>query len=222
MTHAPFTPGEVGSAGRALVPVARLLEEYAESSPAPSADLADRILSAVARQRPPTPPVLLLRSLRDGSLAAAAGYLAASLQAAIGARRSFPLAVRAQAIAVVLTAVIILGGGGVALAAGAAGVLQVIVPALAPRAAPAVEHSRPIAPGHSHVRQAPRRTPHSHKEDKRGSGATDHPGHGGGLGNGIGAGNNATGGSDDDSANGTERDSSGKKEKRSDVRTDQS
>lgn len=222
MTRAPFTPGEVGSAGRALVPVARLLEEYAESSPAPSADLAERILSAVARQLPPTPPVLLLRSLRDGSLAAAAGYLAASLQAALGARRSFPLAVRAQAIAVVLTAVIILGGGGVALAAGAAGVLQVVVPALAPRAAPAVEHSRPVAPGHSHVRQTPHRTPHSHKPNKHGPAGTDHPGAGGGAGNGSGAGNNGSGGSDEGSANRSERGTSGRKESRSNARTDQS
>jgi hypothetical protein len=222
MTHAPFTPGEVGSAGPALLPVARLLEEYArESSPTPNAELVGRIVTAVARHRPPTPPILLLRSLRDGSLTAAGGYLASSLQAAIGARRSFPLAVRAQAIAVVLTAVIILGGGGVALAAGAASVIRVIAPALLPRAVPAVEHSRPVNPGHSHVRQAPHRTPHAHKPDKHAPADPDHRGSGGGAGNGSGAGN-ASGNANEDSSNGDGRDNSGGKEKRNHARTDQS
>jgi hypothetical protein len=174
MTRA-FNAGEVGSAGPALVGIARLLEEYAaDCAPEPSTSFTERVVSAIAREQPPTPPILLLRSLRERSLPAAARYLAVSLQAAIGARRSFPLAVRAQAMAIVLVAVIVLGGGGVALAAGAAGLAHALAPVLAPPAAPALQHSRPVGPGHSHVRQEPRhKKPHpappaKGKQDKGG------------------------------------------------------
>jgi hypothetical protein len=186
MTRA-FNPGEVGRAGPALVGIAGLLEEYtADCAPEPSTGFTERVVSAITREQPPTPPILLLRSLRERSLPAAARYLAASLQAAIGARRSFPFAVRAQAMAIVLVAVIVLGGGGVALAAGAAGLAHALAPVLAPRAAPGTQHSRPVGPGHSHVRQEPRHKKPHHvppakgKQDDHGQGATNHEGSGGG------------------------------------------
>jgi hypothetical protein len=186
MTRA-YSAGELGRAGPALVGIARLLEEYAaDCAPEPSTGFTERVVSAIAREQPPTPPILLLRSLRERSLSAAARYLAASLQAAIGARRSFPLAVRAQAVAIVLVAVIVLGGGGVALAAGAAGLVDALTPVLAPRAAPALQHSRPVGPGHSHVRQEPRHKKPHHvppakgKQDDHGQGATKNEGSGGG------------------------------------------
>jgi hypothetical protein len=194
MTRVAFSAREVGGAGPALVGIAGLLEEYAaECSPKPSARFTERVLSAIAREQPPTPPMLVLRSLRERSLAGVARYLAVSLQAAVGARRSFPLAVRAQAIAIVLVAVIVLGGGGVALAAGAAGLAHALAPVFAPRAAPALQHSRPVAPGHSHVRQAPHHKLKPHhvppakgKPDDHGRGATTHEASGGGPSSGNG------------------------------------
>jgi hypothetical protein len=164
MKIGPFSPHEVGAAGPVLLPVARRLEEYAsEASPAPSAELADRIWMSIAREPAPTPPVLLVRALRNGSFTAAANYLAQSLQAAIGVRRSFPIAVRAQAIAVVLTAVIVLGGGGAALAAGAVGVVRALVPAIASELAPTAKQWRPIAHGMSHGKKVRQ---HGVKPDK--------------------------------------------------------
>jgi uncharacterized membrane protein YgcG len=211
MTRVAFSAREVGRAGATLVGIGQLLEEYAaECSPGPSAGLSERIVSAISREQPPTPPVLLLRSLRERSLTDAARYLAGSLQAAVGAQRSFPLAVRAQAIAIVLVAVIILGGGGVALAAGAAGLAQALAPVLAPRAAPAVQQSRPAAaPGFSHVRRAPHHKvkpdhvpPAKGKPDDPGRGGNKHEGSGGGRSSGK-------GGSDDTDTSGLNSSGSG-------------
>lgn len=195
MTRVAFSAREVGRAGAALVGIGQLLEEYAtECSPDPSVGFSERVVSAVAREQPPTPPILLLRSLRERSLAEAAHYLAGSLEAAIGARRSFGLAVRAQAIAVVLVALIVLTGGGVALAAGAAGLAHV----LAPRAAPAFQHSGPAAPGHSHVRRAPHHMLKPHQVPPA-KGKSDDHGRGGNKHEASGGGSNGKAGSDDSS-----------------------
>jgi hypothetical protein len=170
MKTRPFSPGEIGAAGAPLLSAARMLEEYASrAAPAPPAHLTDRIMSSIAREQAPTPPVLLVRALRNRSVEGTARYLALSLQAALGVRHAFPLAVRAQAIAVVLVAVIVLGGGGVALAAGAANVAHALLPAASSQA-PAVKHSRPVSHGMSHgkrVRQHGPKSPHAKSPDVR-------------------------------------------------------
>jgi hypothetical protein len=142
MKPKPFAPAELGAVGVALLPVAGELDEYASRASALApAQLVDRIMVSIAREPAPTPPVLLVRAVRNRSLRPAARYLAMSLEAALGVRRSVPLAVRAQAFAVVLIAVVLLGGGGVALGAGAAGVVQTLVPDLV-RPMPTVQQTQ--------------------------------------------------------------------------------
>jgi hypothetical protein len=150
MTAAAFSAVEIGGAGASLVAVARQLEAYAATSdPTPSANLVARIAAAVGNEPAPTPPVLFWRALSQGAAPAAFGYLAASVRAALGIGRVFPVAVRAQAIALILTVALVLAGGGAALAAGAAGVLHVLHPRPAPERPAVVDRSttpRPATP----------------------------------------------------------------------------
>lgn len=112
-----------------LGPVALRLEEYALATALSAPDgLARRVMSVVAVQAPPTPPVQFIRALASLSFAAALDRFAASLGAVLGVGRSFPPAVRAQALAVVLAVSLAFYGGSAAAAAGAGALLRALQP----------------------------------------------------------------------------------------------
>jgi hypothetical protein len=177
MTAVAFSVAEIAGEGvsrpsASLVSVARELEAYASvAAPTPSPALASRINAEIAREATPTPPVLFWRALTQGSTAAAFGYLATSARAALGIGRMFPAAVRAQAIALLLAVAIALLGGGAALAAGAATVLQALQPRHAPEIPAVVDRSATPSPDRKPDRDHPTEKPKDATPGNGGAGA---------------------------------------------------
>jgi len=101
--------------------MARELEVVADrSGAAPTADFAERVMSAVAAEPVPAPVTAAGSALRAGAVGAFLASLRDAWRVAIGG--GFPIAVRAQALALVLVVVAVVSGSGLA-AAGAAGLL---------------------------------------------------------------------------------------------------
>jgi hypothetical protein len=123
----------------------------------------------VVSEPAPTPPLLFWRALTQGAAPAAFGYLAASMRAALGIGRAFPVAVRAQAIALILTVALVLAGGGAALAAGAAGILHALQPRPAPERPAVVDRS--ATPSPDPARDTPTAKPKDAKPGNSGPGA---------------------------------------------------
>lgn len=133
----PFDIEELGVAdgaeAAALLGIARRLEGYAEATDAgPSSGFGDRVMAAVATERPPNP--------------LAAGGLVASLAAAWAIVRSSarPIAVRMQAAALLVVAAVAIGSVGSVVVVGAARVLAPDVPP--PSEAPIVSPSPSPSP----------------------------------------------------------------------------
>ena len=102
--------------------VARELEGLTErSGAAPGTDFAERVMSAVSREPTPAPARAAGIALRRGALAA----FVASLRDAwrVTTRSGFPIAVRAQALALVLVVAGLAAGSGLATA-GALGLFD--------------------------------------------------------------------------------------------------
>lgn len=105
----------------------RELDAFAdETRLAPPADLADRIMAAVADEPVPTPPVTFLHAV--GALALVDAWRAwrLNLQVALG-QGSAPGRLRLQALAVVVIAALLVGIGGSTVAVGAARLVQGLV-----------------------------------------------------------------------------------------------
>jgi hypothetical protein len=123
----PFTTGELADLDvpadqlAADTRVARELEGVAVRGTArPSAGFADRVMAAVAAEPAPAPVRAAGAAVRRGSLAA----LMASIRDAwrVSTRTGFPVAARAQAMALVLVVMVLATGGGL-VTAGALGML---------------------------------------------------------------------------------------------------
>ena len=96
----------------------------AETAPTMSPELRARIAAAVAQERLPNAPASTLGSLRRGSIADSLWAFRASLRSVYG--RRVPLAVRAQAIALLVVASILLAAGATVAATGLAEVVRVV------------------------------------------------------------------------------------------------
>ena len=120
-------PSELGPLAEGLEGVTRELDAFAdETRLAPPADLADRIMAAVADEPVPTPPVTFLHAV--GALALVDAWRAwrLNLQVALGRGRA-PGRLRVQALAVVVVAALLVGIGGSTVAVGAARLVQGLV-----------------------------------------------------------------------------------------------
>ncbi len=120
-------PSELGPFGDGLEGITRELDAFAdETRLAPPADLADRIMAAVADEPVPTPPVTFLHAV--GALALVDAWRAwrLNLRVALGQGRA-PGRLRMQALAVVVVAALLVGIGGSTVAVGAARLVQVLV-----------------------------------------------------------------------------------------------
>jgi len=86
-----------------VVPVARSLERYTRSaSPEAPRNLASRVMAAVSREPVPTPPARFLGALGALSLSGMVTSFGAVPRTALGFGRSFPIAVRAQAMVLLI------------------------------------------------------------------------------------------------------------------------
>ena len=104
-----------------LAGLARELEGLASAAPVPTTGFTDRVMAAVVAEPDPVPLAAAGRAVRHGRPAALAAAIGDAWRVVVGPRR--PLALRAQAAALVI--VTVLGGAsltGVALA-GAASIL---------------------------------------------------------------------------------------------------
>jgi hypothetical protein len=107
--------------------VARELEAFADDTRvAPSPDLIDRIMAAIADQPVPTPPVAFLHAV--GALALADAWRAwwLNLRVALGGGPASGR-LRSQALAVVIVSALIVSIGGATVAVGAARLVQAMV-----------------------------------------------------------------------------------------------
>jgi len=127
MTGQPVDPFDLGPDAAGLAGVARELEAFAdETRLAPSADLADRIMAAIATEPVPTPPVTFLHAI--GALALMDAWRAwrLNLRVVLGGGQATGR-LRMQALAVVVVAALLLGVGGTTVAVGAAQLVQALV-----------------------------------------------------------------------------------------------
>lgn len=132
-----------------LAPVAERLETYAtHASPMPSADFTDRVMAAVRREPAPTPARTFLRALGAFSPILVARAFTANVRVLAGAGR-MPLAVRAQALAVVMLGILVVGTGGGLAAAGAAALLRVADASPAPSPVPSLDARPSLSPSSS-------------------------------------------------------------------------
>lgn len=107
-----------------LLGTARLLEHEARlGAISPSPGFADSVMAAVADEPTPRPWSALVVALRRGSLGAVAASIGDAWRVAWGAGR--PVAVRAQAFAIVTVAAVIIGSAGTI---GAVGVSRFLGP----------------------------------------------------------------------------------------------
>lgn len=217
-----FDPAELDDGGRrptdaeaaGLLATARDLESFARSEATmPTTDFEDRVMAAIAHEPPPRPIAVggglagLLFALRDAWRIAWSG--------------GRPLAVRAQAFALVLVAALAVGSVGSLATVGVARLLTADTTP-APTIAPAPSPSPSLAPSPSlnpspspspspSVSPSPSPTPTSTASP---TGTDDHGG-GGGSGSGSGSGSTSRPaeppeGTDDSSGSGSGDDSSGK------------
>jgi hypothetical protein len=123
----PIDPHELGSEGAELEGVTRELEAFAdETRLAPSGDLTDRIMTAVAAEPAPTPPITFLHAVGALALMDAWRAWGLNLRTALGAGPATGR-LRLQALAVVVVAALVVGLGGTTVAVGAARVVQAII-----------------------------------------------------------------------------------------------
>ena len=151
----PFHPSELSGPGAPpastaeladVEATARLLEaQLAARDVHPSAGFADRVMDAVAGEPRPQPAIAAGRAMRRGRIGAMVAALADSWRVAFGGGR--PLAVRAQAAAFVIVALLAVGSLGGIAAVGAVNLLAPARPQVAsPLVAPTVEpHTPPPA-----------------------------------------------------------------------------
>ena len=142
----PFHPSELSGAdggeptsaelGEVLRAARTLESQLAARDVHPSAEFADRVMAAVAAEPRPQPAVAAGLAMRRGRLRSMSAALADSWRVAFSGGR--PLAVRMQAAAFVLVAILALGSLGGLAAAGAIRLL-----ALAPSPAPLLPTIRP-------------------------------------------------------------------------------
>lgn len=99
----------------------RRIEASVAPSVRPSADFADRVMAAVAREPLPAPAVAAGAALRRGRLAAVAGAIADGWRVLVGG--GYPLAARVQALALVIVAVVMVGS---ALTLGVVGAMSLL------------------------------------------------------------------------------------------------
>jgi uncharacterized membrane protein YgcG len=176
-SHPPFRPGELAGSDDAsasgaeeaeLLSMARDLERLARSGDVtPSADFAERVAAAIATEPMPQPATAAgsaLRRRRMGQLIAA---VRDSWRIAWSGNR--PLAMRAQAAALVLVAVLALGSvGGLA----AAGAWSALGPHAIPTAVPAVSASPSATPSPS---EEPSKSPESSPSSEPSESPEDSP-----------------------------------------------
>lgn len=120
-------PSELGPLAEGLEGITRELDAFAdETRLAPPADLADRIMAAVADEPVPTPPITFLHAV--GALALVDAWRAwrLNLRVALGEGRA-PGRLRLQALAIVVIAALLVGIGGSTVAVGAARLVQGLV-----------------------------------------------------------------------------------------------
>jgi hypothetical protein len=145
----PFQPGELTGAdggvpnsvelGEALATARAIETQLGATDVHPSTGFADRVMEAVAAEPRPQPAVAAGLALRRGRLGAMVAALADSWRVAFSGGR--PLAVRAQAAAFVLVAILAAGSiGGI----GLVGALDVLAPNRSP--SPPPTQAAPVTP----------------------------------------------------------------------------
>jgi hypothetical protein len=147
----PFHPSELsGAAGgnpgsgdlAEALATARELEGHLQASDVhPSAGFVDGVMHAIGEEARPQPAVAAGLAMRQGRLRAMAGALGDSWRVAFTGGR--PLAVRAQAAAFVLVAILALGSLGGVLAVGAVRLLEPVSPPPPTHVAPTAEPTEP-------------------------------------------------------------------------------
>ena len=123
----PFHPSELSGGdgaeptsaqlGEAMLAARALESELGASDVHPSADFADRVMGAIAVEPRPQPAVAAGLAMRGGRVGAMVAALADSWRVAFSGGR--PWAVRAQAAAFVLVAIVAIGSVGGIVAVGA-------------------------------------------------------------------------------------------------------
>jgi hypothetical protein len=154
------TPGPAGRTPPPVDPLESLLEGYARSTEiTPAPDLSRRVHAAISREPARTPPRRFLVALFGFRLAAARDAFAQTAGVAVG-RGRFPALVRAQAMALVILTLGVVGVGAVGAAVGLRGVVdgldldpppvQVVVsPSPSPSASPTASPSPSPSPSPS-------------------------------------------------------------------------
>jgi hypothetical protein len=131
-----------GDASQLLV-TARLLEQEARHGDiSPSPDFVDGVMAAIAEEPAPRPWTALVAAVRRGSLRAVAASIGDAWRVAWGAGR--PVAVRAQALAIVAVVTLLLGSTA---AIGAVGVSRLVGPVPSQSTPPAPTLPLPSASG---------------------------------------------------------------------------
>jgi hypothetical protein len=125
----PFGPDDLPDSGESPADIARALATGREldamagrDAASPSGDFVDRVMTALASEPTPRPVAAAGRAVREGRLAGALAAFRDTWRVAFSGGR--PLAVRAQALALVLVAVVAVGTLGGAAAVGALGLLD--------------------------------------------------------------------------------------------------
>lgn len=128
----------------ALAGVARELEAYArEATPAVPAGLSDRIVAALEREPIPSPLGDVVRALVPTGWRSLPATLRGVARLAAGAGRPVALALRMEALAVLVALALLVLGGGTLAAVGAQAVFNAVTGPRAPRATPLVPRPSP-------------------------------------------------------------------------------
>ena len=126
----------------------RRVESAGQIAVRPSAEFADRVMAAVAREPLPAPARAAGEAVRHRRLAALVAAVGDGWRVSIGGGR--PLAARAQALALVIVAVLVVGSASTLVAVGAANLLrgesgpvETPAPSVVPVTSPSPSPSRP-------------------------------------------------------------------------------
>jgi len=208
----PSELGEVDAAAAELLAVARDLEAFARSeSVIPSVDFEDRVMAAIADEPPP-------RAVASGGLLGLVAVVRDAWRLALTGGR--PLAVRAQALALVLLAAVALGSLGSLAVVGVGRLLApeapmpTVRPAPLPSSSPSMRPSPSLSPSPS-ITPSPSPTPSASPSPTETAEPTETPGSTGEDSSGPGSGSGddssgpGSGGSEDSSGPGSGGDSSG-------------
>ncbi len=170
-------PDDLGPGGDELTGVTRDLEAYARGTAhAVPPELLPRVLAAVAREKPPTPPVTFARAIAALAPRDAARAFGLLLALAGGQRRS-GLGLRLRAAALVVATVVLLGSAAAGATIGGA---QLVHGWLATQAGPSLTATDLVSPTPEH---SPRpatptpadRTPHPSTRPSQGPHASAEP-----------------------------------------------